>query len=112
MARARVRKRTRARRLNAATLFGWLGGTLGEVDDLAFGNAANVIEMETAFAFSFFGIDAGTHEREDDQTNRENGSHAQSEDQLPIGEQFFQLLPLGKITRVEFGISVPHQGPF
>jgi hypothetical protein len=67
---------------------------LAEINYLSFGDPANMIQMEASLAFGFFGVDVRAYEGEDNQTNRENASRAQGEDQLPIGEQFFQLLPL------------------
>ena len=85
---------------------------LGEVDDLAFGDAANVIQMETAFAFSFFGIDAGTYEREHDQTNREQWlPHPERGPTSNRRAVLSTSTSLARLRGVEFGIGKGHRFP-
>jgi hypothetical protein len=50
---------------------------LGELDDLALGDSADMIQMEPALAFGLFGIDARAHKSKHDQGDSQDAAHAQ-----------------------------------
>src|ERR1700675_4230971 len=89
MARTVVRKRASTAEKSLACLF-WLGRMLGELDDLAFGNTADLIEMKTALAFRVLGLDGGTEKSIGEQDDGGDGGTSHGEHKSPISEQRFQ----------------------
>ncbi len=70
MARAHIRKRPGAcAKQTLARLFRY-GRVLDELNDLPFGNAADLVQVEAALAFLFFGIRRGTQESISDHRQR------------------------------------------
>ena len=66
------------------------GGILDEVHDLAFGNAADLIEMEAALAFLGFGILGGAEKSVNNHGDGGDSCAPHDKHKLPIGKQCFQ----------------------
>ena len=63
MARAHVFQRASAGAKQSLARLLRFRRTLDQIHDLPFGNAADLVQMEAALAFRFFGILRGTEER-------------------------------------------------
>ena len=84
MTRAIVWHRTRAR---TKTLWrGLFGRILDEIDDLAFGDAADLIELKAALPLDVFGWFRGAKERIGDHRNGGDGGHSHTQRNFQIGE--------------------------
>src|SRR6202140_4180123 len=90
MARAHVRKRAGACAEQTLARLFRCGRVLDELDDLPFGNAADLVQMEAALAFLFFGIQGGTQESISDHGQRGYQRATHGEQQFPIGKQGLQ----------------------
>src|SRR5215510_5461921 len=63
---------------------------LDQINNLAFGDTANLIEMKAALLFLLFGIQRRAEKRIDNHGDGGDGRPGHSEDKFPIGEQSFQ----------------------
>ncbi len=76
-------------------LAGWparFGRVLDEFDDLPFGNAADLIQMEPPLAFLFFGIHSRTQERINDHGQRSDRRATHRKHYFPISKQGLQRM--------------------
>ena len=61
-------------------------GMLDKLDNLALCDAANLVQMQAAFALGLFGIDRRTNKCKRDHGQRGDGCTDQREEEFPIGE--------------------------
>ena len=87
---ASVRKRAGPRAEEPLAQLRGFGRVLDKLNDLAFGNSANLIQVQAAFAFCFIGVDRGAKKGVGDHSDGGDcrGSHA--EQKLPVLEESVQ----------------------
>ena len=86
MARAIVYKWSRFGTEQTFLLWGLVGRVLDDVDDLAFGDAADLIELKAALPLDVFGWFRGAKERIGDHRNGGDGGHSHTQRNFQIGE--------------------------
>src|SRR5439155_19348377 len=90
MARAHVLKRTGACAEQTLALRLRFGGMFDELNDLPFGNAADLVQMEPPLALLLFGIHGGTEESISDHCQRSDCRTTHGEHYIPLGKQGLQ----------------------
>ena len=64
---------------------------LGQLDDLAFRDASDLVQVQTAAAFNVLGLFCRTKESVRNHRERDDGRACHRSDKLPVCEQRFQL---------------------
>ena len=106
VARARISKRCGALAEKALADFLGFRSVLGQLDDLPFGDAANLIEMQAALALGFIGIDGRTEKSVGDHGERGDRRTPHSQHKLPFSEQCFQRSGSVKHNAVDFRLAL------